>query len=321
VRRCASTAAALVLALAASPPAHACDALQIVSETSETPLPDAWARELDALVAATAREGRPWSCPGGRASLILDPAGERATLIVEDRAARRRTRNVASPEDVVPMGEALLAVAEAPSASLPVEPSPTSTAQADSRAPPMGTHLGSDMAAPSRDPRFLVRGAVASRYVGATNALWGGAVVRGIISFGPWSVGIWTRYDLPAKPFSTVPPNFSMSEVCVGASMGRRLVSGPLEIGVAIDPSVAVVSMSGGQGGENAEGGMVDARLGLRVHAALPFGDTWRGIFELDGELAPAALGGSKRRRIDEALPPAPSYTAGLGVGLEAAIR
>jgi hypothetical protein len=179
---------------------------------------------------------------------VLTGAG--ATLSVEDRSGRIVSRAVASPDEIVPTGKALLATS-APRSS---EPAGAVGAIAPEILPRPGGARSADVARRSRpqaeaperaEPRLRMGALAGPRYAGATNAVWGGATLRGTVPLGEWSAGLWARYDLPAYMIDPVPLDFSMSEVSVGASIGRRLLAGPLELAITLDPSLVVLSMEG----------------------------------------------------------------------------
>lgn len=111
-----------------------------------------------------------------------------------------------------------------------------------------------------------------------------------------------------------------MSEVSIGLSLGRTLISAPIELTAAFAPSLAVISMEGELDEIEAEGAKLDPRLGIGLRAAWPIAGRWRGIAALGGEVAPGALGDPARRRIDPALPPVPSYSIGLTLGVEVVV-
>lgn len=290
---------------------------------TEEELPFGWRAALDSLLKATNQAGRAWGCTGARLSLSLDPNGAGAILRLEERDGRTVERHIATPEDLVPTGEALLASPERPA-----PPPPASDDAISTRPTPRPTLLKKpidvthDVAihGPRVEPRLLVDGVLTGRYTGQTSALWGGAAIRGTIPIGAWSAGIWARFDLPAWVFTKVPEDFSMSEVCVGLSVGRRLVASPLELHLLAGPSLAVVAMEGGMEPDFAEGGRVDARVGVELRSLWTIAGVWRAVVSLDGEIAPGAAGSAKGRQVDPALPALPTYTMGLSIGVQASV-
>src|SRR5689334_20479211 len=71
----------------------------------------AWRAAVDALRDATGDPSQPWGCSGGSIDLVEHDG--RATLMVRGADGAMISREVESPDDVVAMGEALLARPEA----------------------------------------------------------------------------------------------------------------------------------------------------------------------------------------------------------------
>ena len=298
-------------------------------------LSEPWRRALDALVAATAREGQPWSCPGARITLL--PPGDHglARLEVEDASGVRR-RPVASPADVVPLGEAMLARTIAP---VPVHERPSAHPPRDGRVqampvvlggavppPPMLT-LGPPVPTPNAMPPFerggahpdlLVSALAGARYTGPTRAMMVGPELRVALGFGRWSAGLLARYDAAVKVFDRVPDQFSLTSVSIGLPLGCRMLSSPIELRAEAEPSLAVVMMGGNRPGEQEPDvdTKVDMRLGARLSAAVPLTGVLRAVAALGAEGAPAALFDDREPR-HHSLPHLPAYMAGVSVGLE----
>src|SRR5262249_3452012 len=110
---CLGALAMLGAAAVSTPPALAGECAPVRLGGDLASLPEAWRRALRAPRRATAREGQPWSCPDARITLL--PPGDHGLgrLEVADASGVRR-RPIASPADVVPLGEAMLARTLAP---------------------------------------------------------------------------------------------------------------------------------------------------------------------------------------------------------------
>ncbi len=277
-----------------------------------TLLPVRWQRALDALIAATAREGQPWSCPDARVTILPPGPGRRgvAQLEVDDVAGVRR-RPVGSPADVVPLGEAMLArtfTLELPSPS-PL-PLPAPPIAADS--PPWAGR------ARSHDPSVVVDFLMGSRVTGPTLAVLMGAELRTTLVFDRWSAGLMARYDSAIAYLQPVPDQFSLSSVSIGLTGGVRLLAAPIELTLAIEPSLGVLLISD-QRPDMTEPDVdtkVDMRLGARLAAAIPISERVRAVCALGGEGVPEALFGDRHWHRME-LPAMPAYMAGLSVGVE----
>jgi hypothetical protein len=112
-----------------------------------------------------------------------------------------------------------------------------------------------------------------------------------------------------------------MSSVSAGFSGGRRLLEGPFELRVTIDPSLAVVFMESGleTTPNHPEGDRAAFRLGAGLTGTFRLGGIFRGMIGIDGEFAPAGISGL--REVPNLPVPIPVYTAGLLLGVEAIIR
>lgn len=281
----------------------------------EGDVPEAWRRALVALMESTETPGAPWSCVPAVVWLELHGAG--ATLIVQPRDAGAVRREVDEPDDVVPLGQALLAVPLEPT---PPPPDPTPRAEAPPEAP-----LGAPVSPPLSPPRVLLSALVSPRYAGKTGIFWLGAQLDASLPFGAWSVGGWGRFDAIRLTSSDRAAN--LDEGVLGLSAGRDFGLRSLVLRPSIRPSLALVSGDGrSQGGATEVFGRVGAELRLLV----PFTRDLRGLVTLDGELSPSALddpppataddadGDGAERRAD---PIYPGFTVGLGLGVELAIR
>jgi hypothetical protein len=280
-----------------------CEPVRAASDSANVRAP--WRAALEALVRATAREGLPWSCPGGSVALAPDASGG-AELTIIDANGRTVSRRVAEPDEVVPTGEALLAsllVEEsAPRPSLPPEPPPRA------------------------DPRVLLEALIGPRASGPGAMAWGSGQGRVLVPFGPWSLSFWGRYDVHLAGPSGDWTNLGTSAVSAGLGAGRQILVGPLVLRATIDPSLSVVLMEAGyENLPHPEGAKVALRLGAALSAIFPLASVFRGVVSLDGEFAPAGvmhgLGNIDTRDQPPELPPVPVYTAGLLLGIEAIVQ
>lgn len=327
-------AAVLFWAMAAS--GQTCPETAVAS--NEQLLSPEWRVSLHDLVKATSKPGFPWSCTGARLSLTQDADGTGAILRIEDRHERSAERHVRSPADLVPTGEALLASTERiesepldveverhegfgaqvqPSAAKSSPEIRGETSKSTRKKPPTANQLPNSEKSLFPEPRVLVGVFATGRYSGPLNTLWSGFALRGSIPFGDWSVALSGRFNFPAWIFDQVPIDFSMSEMSIQFGIGRRLIRRPFELHTVLDFSMHVVTMEGGDEPNLAEASGADPRVGLDIRTVWPLKGRWRFVVALDGELAPLAFVGSDDRKVDDALPPLPSHTIGLSLGLE----
>jgi hypothetical protein len=353
---CFSVAAMLGVVAALTGPALAGECAPARVGVDPASLPGPWRQALDALLAATAREGQPWSCPDAR--VTLRPPGDHglAQLEVEDASGVRR-RPVASPDDVVPLGEAMLARTIVPvppraGAPPPGDPPRESVAQGAQaavlvidgagRAAPLPQPFvprpfvprpfvpaidGGEAGMSNRPPGphsadLLISALVGTHYTGPTSALLVGPELRIALVFGRWSAGLMARYDAAVKVFSQVPDQFSLDSVSIGIPGGFRLLSSPVELVAEVEPTLAVVLMGALRPGQSEPDidTKVDMRLGARFSAAVPLTRALRGVAAIGAEGVPEALFEDRHSR-RKALPELPGYLIGFSVGVELGIN
>jgi hypothetical protein len=327
-----SSAAAALLLVTTARTARATPCVPAHLGPNVAALAEPWRRAVEALVTSTAAEGQPWSCGGGEVSLVVHAGG--ATLTVVDAGGHAITREVALPDEIEPLGEALLAKpGPFPDA---VRSVPVPGARPPGQVPPnelLGVvergSVGIDpTTAPpppppgppaQPDPRLLLSAVIAPRYAGGSNLVWGGIAAQAALPFGRWAGGFWFRYDgIGASLGERVPP---IREACIGASVSRSFGVGPLELRASVRPSVAIVTRSfdpGQQGQPDATHN--DFRIGAAAEGVIPITSRLRAVVAFDAELAPQELA-FEDHRPDDNLAHFPAYTLGLGVGMEIALR
>ena len=290
-----------------------CSLVQI--RTEPVVLAEDWQAAVVSLMEQTQRAGMPWSCAGGALLVRLDDT-DRAVLRFRDPEGREVERHVPSPRSLVATAEALLA-----RSSLRRAPQPPAVDEAERalERPTFDDEAAHRSTAPARpEPRVFVDGTLGIRFSGPSAALWFASELRATMPFAAWSVGLWVRYGLPYV-FDIVPPGFTMSQANLGFSAGRLLLTAPVEIRVALNPSLSVVTMDADPGDHEASGAKVDFYLGASLGGAIPFSPRWRGVVVLDAELVPAGI--RAERRIDPALPALPTYEVGAAFGVELVTR
>ena len=297
----------------------ACALVQITTEPAS--LAGDWQTAILDLVEQTTRTGMPWSCAGG-ALLLRVEDDDRAVLRFRDPEGHEVERHVPSPRALVATAEALLARApprEAPPPRPPVGAIETASA---AERPPSDEGALLRPARPARpargEPRYIVDATIGIRFSGPRAALWFAPELRATVPLEAWSVGVWARYGLP-HVFGPLPIDFSMSQVNIGFSAGRQLVSTPIDLRVAVNPSLSVIAMDGDVNDNEVSGAKIDFYLGAAVSAAIPFSPIWRGVVVLDAEMVPAAI--RAERRIAPVLPVLPAYEVGAAFGVELVVR
>jgi hypothetical protein len=153
------------------------------------------------LIQQAAAEGRPWSCVS--AVVDLTPDSEGATLQIAKRGAASIARHVSTPDDVVPLGLALLAepmpAAQTPAvkAVSPVTsssaPAPVTQLQTSPSLEMVHASAPAPMVTPIRsEPRGLAFFGLGARYASPSSV--SGEVSGGYtVPFGRWGGGVWGR--------------------------------------------------------------------------------------------------------------------------------
>ncbi len=275
-------------------------------ERADATLPLDWSRALTELTEATSVEGQAWSCTGGLLTLAMDASGTSATLTLADASGRRVERRIPRAEDLVPSAKALLAAP--PMEIVPVAPPPAT--------PPIAAESGRSeppppsLAARPPEPRFFVDALLGARYRKPERAIWGAATVRAMIPFGAWSGGLWLRGAVPASlEGRDEKRNHTSSEATLGLSGGRRLLDGPFQLHLTIDPSITLAfepsaNVIGVPDGPHEELTVrINPQIGLGLRGSFPIAGPIRGAVAIDGELLPRTIG------------------AGLSLGIEAVIQ
>lgn len=330
---------ALALSVAAVPAsAIAADCAPVAAAEGTANLPKAWRAAIEELRSATAQPGKPWSCVGGEVELALGPSGG-GTLKVRTADGVLIERQVDAPEDVAPLGEAMLAKPEArpvdpvdPPVAPPIDdPPPADPAPVvEVKAPTMNATSGSsasvspDGVAPDGDerpdPRVIVAAMVSPRYAGKSDIAMGSAEVSVGVPIARWVPGVWLRFD---GPLDVDKRDIPFVEACIGGSFGRAFSASIVDITPSLTGSAAiqVEDLPNHQKGDV----RVDARVGANVRVALPRKSLVRAAFSADFEIAPAQVRDDDRHDPQDPTLPEharlPAYTLGLGVGVELAPR
>lgn len=277
--------------------------LSAVEAAGARTAPEPWRSAVQQLVRSTAEPGHPWSCGGGVVDLRVQ--GDAAELLVARRGEAAVARRVATPDDVVPLGQALLAMPrEAPAPAPPIAP------PADPPPPP-ATSPPTDRAPAS--PRLVVSAQASPRYAGGAGiALLGGGASAGV-PLGLWLPAVWARYDVSPLHHRK---QAGLDELCVGAALSRTLSASWLELRAGVTVSAAVMQRDLPQSRDDET--RVDARVGVLGAVAIPIHGAVRALASVDAELAPG-------RARDEAPTNAagvssvafPHYTLGGALGVE----
>jgi hypothetical protein len=281
-----------------------------------------WREAVEALVRELATPGQPWSCPGGRVDLMSRDG--RATLVVGTDDGRTIAREVDTPDEVLPLGQALFAqpipTPPPPPPAPSLSPSP---APAVSPSPSPSLSL-SPSPPPDAPPRALVSLTLGARVAGPSPLLLGTASLTAVVPFAGFTAGAFARVDAPSAALDGAPG--SMTGVGLGLTAGRAFPIGQrFELRASLLPSLAFVTA-----GKPTDESRLDGRIGAELRGALTLSRLFRGVVALDADLAPRELGGggaATKTRDDDArehegpVQRFPAYTVGLGLGVEVTPR
>lgn len=283
-----------------------------------------WRAAVAALVASTAEPGHPWSCSGGSIELVRD--GDRVLLRVSREGEAPVMRSVASPDDIVPLGQALLASPLAPSqtnAAVVVGPAETPVSE-----PPIGTGATGATGAPdppspegrapllqqsattASSPRILLGAGIDARWVAGPGVPSVGPALQAGVPIDRWLPAVVLRHQ------SALSKRPHFGEISAAVSVQRRFVWSALELRAGV--FVRAASVQRDVPGTRGEQSRIDARAGVSGAVVVPVRPWLRVVVSADGEIV-----GPARERSEDAPPgeepprPFPTQTLGGCVGLE----
>jgi hypothetical protein len=308
----------LLASFASVTPARAdCAAARTVGSVAS--LPDAWREALAGLLRSTAEPGHPWSCLGGTIELTLEPDGARLGVAREAQEAAQR--HVNAPEDVLPLGQALLATPLAASSDAPparAEPAPAQDAVLVQReaapVPPSKVERAATRTSePSRS--LLLSLGVDARAVGGSNVAWIGPTLSAAVVLGRWLPSISLRQQ---SSIASHTPDIDELSVALALQRQFEISSFELRTGLALRGAVVQRDLPHQHG----EQSRVEGRIGLLTSFAIPVLRWANLVLALDAEFVavsretaepPAAMN-------DEAPTPFPTYTLGGSVCFEVSL-
>ena len=106
------------------------------------------------------------------------------------------------------------------------------------------------------------------------------------------------------------PIDIAYEEFSLALGLGRRAMLGRVALDVALSPTLSFTTMDN----DAVSGAGTQFRLGASARWLIPFTSSLGLSLTLDGEIAPSHL--TKPLRVDPALPPLPSWTLGLRLGV-----
>lgn len=294
-----------------------------VADEGVADAPAPWREAVTALLRSTAAPGHPWSCRGGRVALRLGPAG--GTIVVTPAGEAPIARTLAAPEEVLPIGQALLcAPAPAAPAAAPVAATqaPAAPAAAPEAAPPAGApvvaSLGPvDATLPPTGPapeRLLLAASGGTRLLMPRSGLTLGCDVSAAVPISAWLPSVrlrWQHRGLRAE---------NLEDVSAALTLARRWSGSHLELraGLSLAAAVLVHDLPRPAGQDV----RFDARVGATLGVAVPLTSRLRLLAGVDGDLAPLRMPpGSSRNTTTTSGSAArfPAVSYGATIGLEVA--
>lgn len=250
-------------------------------------LAEPWRGAVRALIRSTETPGQPWSCGGGVVDLRPERAtigasdGERshgpkdavrseprtlhtragaATLIVIPLGERPIEREVRAPEDVVPLGQALLAMPREVPPPPPAPPAPAVVSASPPPPPPTP---------PEEAPTFLLGVGLGPRWAG--DALLGGEV-SAALPLGAWLPALRLRYGRTDE----------RADLAAGIGLARAFGGPALQLRAGLTLSAALLMRDGRRrGGDEVH---IAPRLGAGASVVLPAWRSLRVVIGADGD-------------------------------------
>jgi hypothetical protein len=226
-------------------------------------------------------------------------------------------RQVASPEDVLPLGQALLAMPLARPAEVgehagaaaprdPGEPIPEQQQPQVSRDAAAPTIAVSATEAPGKSsPRLVLGGGVDTRYVGGSDVAWMGPTLSAAVRMGRWMPAISFRQQ------STISPERnSIDELSVAVVVQSRF-----EISAAFELRAGLLlrgaSVQRDLGHKHGEQSRIEGRIGAVVAGAIPLFRWANVVLSVDGEVVGVSRESAEPVSTDQELTTFPTYTLG----------
>lgn len=247
------------------------------------------------------------------ARLRIVPEGQEVIVEVRLTDGRNTLRRVRSPADLRMTVEALLTVP-------PTTPEPTPEPKAPPAPAPIALEMPPEALPPTHgsapDNNFEVESGamISGRVAGSPGLASVGPAGHASLRVGNWLFGLSARWDAYQKPIKPADRSFEMDSIAAGLGIGRRFVVDP---SLRVDLGVALLLLNEAQSTESTDGeqagSIADMRVGTGIRLWLGSSKV-RFLSQLDGELSPTRL--RRDIRIDPTLPPLPTWSVGLGLGI-----
>jgi len=226
---------------------------------------------------------------------------------------RTAVRRILRPEDLLETVTAVLL--------LPRRPQPpkqelesNSNIVMPTAVPVAGPELTRD-AKPELVSAHLELGAgAAARISGGPAYAGAGASAFANVLLDPWLLGVFARWDAVESPLSSPPSGFNMQTFALGVQMGFRKSLGGLSLDGMIGPEMLVESQEADGPDDGIGGDVSDVRLEFGLRLSGPRRSRMR-LYAAGGiDASPARI--RRAKQLDPGLPPLPSWSSGLTLGL-----
>lgn len=231
---------------------------------------------------------------------------EGALLVIEVTTSDGRTasRIVSTENELFRAGEALLTLPpNAPPPPAPSAPSPQEFPPVEPKA-----------IAPSTPPRLELGIGLAGRIGGSPLFGAGGIAAFADVALEEWLLGVSGRWDIGSLITEPALPDYYMMSSAVGVSVGRRFELGTTLLDTLVGTNVVLEDQDADYQDADIFGSAADVRFAGALRVSGSKFAAWRPYATLDAELSPERL--VKKRRTHPDLPPLPSWSTGLSVGI-----
>lgn len=164
-------------------------------------------------------------------------------------------------------------------------------------------------------PRLELGLGASARLGGAPLFLAGGLSGFAAVLQSRWLLEVSARGEITGGRLNQPTlADYYLAGAALGAAVGRRFELRNSSIDALVGPRFVVETQDADDGNRDVHASAADVRLGLTARWSGARHSAWRAFASVDIEASPARLG--KQRGDAPALPPFPSWTGGLSVGV-----
>ncbi len=250
------------------------------------------------------------------AHVTLRPRGAELELVVESGDGRSASRTLQTEAELLRASDALLTLPPATNAPSAASPSAAPPSAAPPPSPlefPPKEERPARVAPPSAHFEFGL-GAQA-RLGGSPLFLGGGFAGFADVVQGAWLIQVSTHASITTGRLSEPTlSDYYLAATAIGVGVGRRFEFESTSLDALLSPEVVLETQDADDGDRDVNATASDVRLDLSARWSGPRHSAWRGFGSLDLEVSPTHL--RHQRSGGDSLPPFPSWTCGLSVGV-----